>query len=328
MVLDNPSVKTMLSPYIWSDFSQLSVSSECIQQIRSYQPWATRIENDLELLKPKLMMEFLRFGMKWNPVLHQSRFNSLTLARLADPSDGKFRYPVTNKPSREKTDDLCLAEENLDTFWVAADAFCKKLTGTSFPGLLAHDLTRGRTLRRTALWAEPLQQREQEIVPENITNLLLPDSLRVTNTKSGGHNISLPLIKGKIKTRGTDHPASLADTHQHQTGEVIDSPKTKIKVDKRSYTVFKAFFLSPSVRDVPGEVSWKDFVHAMVQRGFEAEKLHGSAWRFTPALNTERAIQFHAPHGALSKLPLTWARRYGRRLEREYGWTGKMFTLA
>ncbi|KAI4703780.1 hypothetical protein J4E89_009749 [Alternaria sp. Ai002NY15] len=329
MVLKEPSVKTLLSPYVWSDFSQLSVSSECIQQIRSYQPWATRIEQDVDLLKPELMMEFLKFGVKWDPVLRKSRFESPALARLADPSGGKFHYPVTDKPSRKKTDALRLAEENLDAFWEAADAFCKKLTGASFPGLLAHDLTHGRALRRTAPWTEPLPRGQKDIPHEHVTDRLLPDTFRVPNTTSGEQNVSLPLVKEKVKTRGTENSISFAGAHHQPTNKVIDSPKPMVTVDKRSYTVFKALFFSPFARDVPGEVSWKDFVHAMVQRGFEAEKLHGSSWRFTPTtLNAERAIQFHAPHGALSKLPLTWARRYGRRLEREYGWTGEMFTLA
>jgi hypothetical protein len=104
---------------------------------------------------------------------------------------------------------------------------------------------------------------------------------------------------------------------------------SRIVVDKRTHKVFKALFFSSYARDAPGEVPWNDFVYALVQRGFVAEKLRGSSWRFTPkALDVDRGIQFHAPHGALSKFPLTWARRYGRRLERAYGWTGDMFVLA
>ena len=314
-----PVVKGLVSSLAWSEFSQLSISSECIQQIRSYQPWATKIQNDVEQLRPLLMSWFRRLGLKWEPIAHLRRFEDVALALKADPSDGKFYYPSTEKQTKKTTDAMRLAEKNLDAFWLAADTFCGNLTGTSLPDLLLRHRDAGRAARRTAPWTEALPQRHEERVDENISNPV---------TTSGEHNKSQALIRGKIKTRGTDVSASLTGTDQRLANETLESPTPKLNVDKRSYLVFKTLFFSPSARDVPGEVSWKDFVHAMVQRGFEAEKLHGSAWRFTPALDTERAIQFHAPHGALSKLPLTWARRYGRRLEREYGWTGEMFTLA
>ncbi|KAI4931004.1 uncharacterized protein J4E92_004838 [Alternaria infectoria] len=311
MVVKEPEAKGLLSSFVWSDFSQIAISSECIQQIRSYQPWATRIENDYGLLNHEVSGEFLSLGMRWAAVAPMKRFKSVTLARLADPSDGKFHYPVTEKHCRDTTNALRLAEENLDIFWEAADAFCKKQTGATYPDLLAHDITRGRSLRRTAPWIEPTTQYDDEILPQYVYKPLLPT------------------IKEKTKTRGVADPVSLSALHQPEPYELLNLPQLQVTVNKRSYLVFKALFFSPLARDVPAEVPWKDFVHAMVQRGFEAEKLHGSSWRFTPTtLAAERAIQFHAPHGALSKLPLTWARRYGRRLEREYGWTGEMFTLA
>ncbi|KAI4656274.1 hypothetical protein J4E93_000993 [Alternaria ventricosa] len=319
MATREPVVKGLMSSFVWSEFSQLSVSSECIQQIRSYQPWATRIQNDVEHLRPQLMSWFRHFGLKWEPIAHLRRFDDVALALKGDPSDGKFYYPSTERQGHKTTDLMRLAEASLDSFWSAADSFCENLTGKSFPRLLLQHRDAGRAVHRTAPWSEPFPLHDEEIPPEHIINPL---------NASGEPNRPLPSIKEKIKTRGIGNSISLTGSHQRQTDEVVHSSKPKIKLDKRSYLVFKTLFFSPSARDVPGEVSWKDFVHALVQRGFQAEKLHGSAWRFTPTLDTERAIQFHAPHGALSKLPLTWARRYGRRLEREYGWTGKMFTLA
>ncbi|KAI4644696.1 uncharacterized protein J4E78_009515 [Alternaria triticimaculans] len=323
LVIKHPAAKDLLSPFVWADFSQLSVSSECIQQIRSYQPWSTQIEYEMDSRMHELSLEFRHFTEVWGPVSGMRRFDDVKLARMADPADGKFHYPITERRSRTITDTLRLAEKNLDAFWKTADAFCKRLAGASFPDILKRDITRGRSIRRTAAWTEPTTHRDERPQPQSIYKALPSES------RSGDEDIrSLAKIKKKIKTRGTCGPASLADIQEPESFERLDSPPPQVTVDKRSHLVFKTLFFSPSARDVPGEVSWKDFVHAMVQRGFEAEKLHGSAWRFTPALNTERAIQFHAPHGALSKLPLTWARRYGRRLEREYGWTGEMFTLA
>ena len=324
LVIKHPAAKDLLSPFVWADFSQLSVSSECIQQIRSYQPWSAHIEYEMRSREEELAVEFWHFTEMWGPVSTMRRFDDLKLARMADPSDGKFRYPITERRSRTTTDTLRLAERNLDAFWKTADAFCKKLAGATFPNILKRDITRGRSIRRTAAWVESTTHRDEVFHFQSIYKALPSESL-------GGDEDIKPLakIKKKIKTRGTCDPVSLADEQQLKSCEPLDSPPPQMTVDRRSHLVFKTLFFSPSARDVPGEVSWKDFVHAMVQRGFEAEKLHGSSWRFTPTtLSAERAIQFHAPHGALSKLPLTWARRYGRRLEREYGWTGEMFTLA
>lgn len=81
-------------------------------------------------------------------------------------------------------------------------------------------------------------------------------------------------------------------------------------------------------RNQPGDTPWTDFLHAMVSTGFSAQKLQGSAWQFTPHnLDVEQPIQFHEPHPT-HKLPFTWARRFGRRLARTYGWRGDMFRLA
>ncbi|KAI4612870.1 hypothetical protein J4E80_006925 [Alternaria sp. BMP 0032] len=323
LVIKHPAAKDLLSPFVWADFSQLSVSSECIQQIRSYQPWSAHIEYEMRSREEELAVEFWHFTEMWGPVSTMRRFDDLKLARMADPSDGKFRYPITERRSRATTDTLRLAERNLDAFWKTADALCKKLAGATFPNILKRDITRGRSIRRTAAWTEPTTHLDDGAHPQPTYKALTIETLGCDE-----HIKPSAISKKKIKTRGTCDPASLADK-QLKSCEPLDSSPPQLTVDKRSHLVFKTLFFSPSARDVPGEVAWKDFVHAMVQRGFEAEKLHGSSWRFTPTtLGAERAIQFHAPHGALSKLPLTWARRYGRRLEREYGWTGEMFTLA
>jgi hypothetical protein len=55
--IKEPAFKVLLSSYVWSDISRMSIPSECIQQIRSYQPWATLIEHDIDLLEPTLILD-------------------------------------------------------------------------------------------------------------------------------------------------------------------------------------------------------------------------------------------------------------------------------
>jgi hypothetical protein len=105
-------------------------------------------------------------------------------------------------------------------------------------------------------------------------------------------------------------------------------PAATLAVDKRAFKVYSTLFHSPDSPNQPGEIAWPDFLHAMVEAGFGAMKLQGSAWHFTPERSdVDRSIQFHEPHPG-NKLPFTWARRYGRRLTRAYGWTRESFTLA
>lgn len=59
--------------------------------------------------------------------------------------------------------------------------------------------------------------------------------------------------------------------------------------------------------------------------GFTAQKMFGSVWRFQPGDKAKaagfdaRSINFHEPHGPVTKLNHVIARRIGRRLNRAYG---------
>jgi hypothetical protein len=78
----------------------------------------------------------------------------------------------------------------------------------------------------------------------------------------------------------------------------------------------------------PGEVSWNNFVHALVSSGkFAEEKLHGLASQFTGVDGVEQSsVLFHKPHPG-SKLPFVIARLYSRRLNRRYGRERGIFEL-
>ena len=129
----------------------------------------------------------------------------------------------------------------------------------------------------------------------------------------------------KAKTHGLPVPINRLESDETLVEEK-DQQRT-FHVDKRAHNVFRTMFHSPPSRDHPGDAPWQDFLHSMMSTGFSAPKLQGSAWQFTPTeLETEQFIQFHEPHPTY-KLPFTWARRFGRRLAKTYGWEGDMFQL-
>jgi hypothetical protein len=114
---------------------------------------------------------------------------------------------------------------------------------------------------------------------------------------------------------------------EEQDPSPAEDTQCTIKLKNRALKVFKTLFYNPSQSDLPGEISWADFLYAMAATGFAPEKLYGSIWQFTPSkLDVERSIQFHEPH-PVGKIPFRTARRIGRRLSRAYGWHGAMFVL-
>jgi hypothetical protein len=73
-------------------------------------------------------------------------------------------------------------------------------------------------------------------------------------------------------------------------------------------------------------VKWNKFLHAMTQCNCAVEKLQGSAWQFTLLnhMSIERSIHFHEPHPN-NDIPFIMSRRFGRRLERVFGWNKATF---
>jgi len=98
-----------------------------------------------------------------------------------------------------------------------------------------------------------------------------------------------------------------------------------IAIGHRALKIFSILFNNPNDHELPGEVSWNDFLHALSSAGFSIEKQRGSAWLFMPSLvEGWHPIIFHEPHPS-SKIPIHVALRHGRRLMRSYGWTSQTF---
>ncbi|KAF1842159.1 uncharacterized protein K460DRAFT_420100 [Cucurbitaria berberidis CBS 394.84] len=345
LVTSEPSARALITPLVWADFSQLSTSSECIHQIRSYQPWATRMERDMqlptlegtskvELKYENIIEDYMAFTDKWSTIVRQKRFEGADLASVGDPGDGRFTYPIIGERNRTNTELLCKAENHLDVFWQSVDAYCKKMVGARFPDLLDRDITHGRTLRRTPAWEDPAPA--QKATEKTFLNTPKYDCqpCSLTNHEEASEEIGkfekLSLsTEVKPKARGADL-AQEANTSPPKSPDIAPSlalHATK-KVDKRSLKVFKALFYTPLSSDIPGELQWTDFLHAMTKLGFSVKKLRGSAWKLTPGdFGVGGSIQFHEPHPG-KRLSLECARRYGRRLEMRYGWTSEMFILA
>ncbi|XP_014559917.1 hypothetical protein COCVIDRAFT_90694, partial [Bipolaris victoriae FI3] len=135
-----------------------------------------------------------------------------------------------------------------------------------------------------------------------------------------------PKTKGSLESVIVDVPP----THMVGTADEGSVPQV-FRLDKRALKAMKTLFHVPQSDhdDLPKGVKWHEFKRAMAHIGFAVEKLQGSAWQFTPgeSLHVRRAIQFHEPH-PVSDITYIMAKRFGRRLERVYGWNGASFRPA
>lgn len=267
-------------------------------------------------------------------ILDAFQLKSLTrIVPLGIPTDGTFHYPLSRRRNKENTQAMRQAEENLDTFWSAVDQlmFSKcgqsQLNGSALQQRLLSQLS--HKLQRTPEWIEkpPRQQQKQtgnvdEAMAESLYKPFSTLYFGVTTEDEGiSKKKTISTSKTKVKTRGIPLPSNSTNISE-------PTEPTLIKVDNRAYKTFRTLFFNPSVTSSPGEVSWNDFIHAILStKLFTAEKLYGSAWQFQKiAGSCQSRIQFHEPHPR-GKLPFVTARRYGRRLNRAFGWDGGSFVL-
>ena len=279
------------------------------------------IERDMEENRAELDENYYEMFKSWIASSQKISFDDTQIHRLADPTDGKFDYPIHRRRNKQNVALLRKAEANLDAIWAAVDQSVSDGM-QSLLDLVAHLLNNDRSIQRTPEWVEaentmkPVQQ--EEYVYRPFSALFHDRNKQITGTFD---RASLSNKGAKVKTTGV--AAAEADADEQAPENALETTEpTTIPVDKRAHKVFRTMFHSPNNPDTPGEIPWTDFLHSMVSVGFSAEKLHGSAWSFTPrALNTglERSNKFHEPH-PVSKVPYLVARRYGRRLARAYGW--------
>lgn len=328
-----PEAAAMISSYVAMLFGELSILAECIRQVSIYQPWANSFEIALidreEGIKNEFAQRFQTLG-KVMGAMNDKRL--VGISDFGDPSDNKFEYPVHKKRNKINVDKMREAEENLALLWDNLDARFRDdhvdLTGTALKNLLLQP----RALQRTPEWTEPAVVNQKDGGSKAITsaavdelykpfsNLFIGEGTKQTSTSASKHS------KSKVKTRGISTAAN-ENAMPGVDPSASEPPDTQptFKVDARALKVFRVVFFDPTANTTPGEVAWNDFLQAMVTTGFAAQKLYGSVWHFQPTeLDVDRSIQFHEPHPK-GKLPFVVARRYGRRLNRAYGWFGGMF---
>ncbi|KAI9933596.1 hypothetical protein MW887_008069 [Aspergillus wentii] len=297
------SIKNLISPWVMSTISDLSVLSECQRQISYFQPWAATFETTINDKRDEIKEDYVK-------------------------KYGRFFYPIDKRRTQETTVAMQRAEASLDAFWKKVDSSFINKNGISQHSAIRHLLLKDRIMHRTPDWVEPSKDKSATATT-TMDDLCLPLSELYFDLEQRTQRTIRSDEKGgpsrvKVKTRGTAAPSR--EQPQPTSNHGPDVQPT-MAVDRRAHKVFSALFYTPSRTSQPGEVSWTDLLHAMGSTGFLVEKLYGSVWQFSPQnLDVERSIQFHESHPS-GKIPFRTARRHGRRLNRAYGWHSAMFKL-
>ncbi|KAL8669226.1 MAG: hypothetical protein Q9168_006175 [Polycauliona sp. 1 TL-2023] len=238
-----------------------------------------------------------------------------------------FDYPSHKPRTASSTAKLRSAEDALDNLWQQIDQLFVCKTGKTLKSLEGKRINYC-DVRRTPAWIEPTTSTEcNSQVPENVDVALALATLELRTESTVDRSQQLA-VREKTKTRNAaafEGPANTLDANTDPLAATANISNPKLTVKKKAFNTFAALFGKLVGDTLPGELPWIDFMKAMVNIGFGAEKLQGSAWLFKAAEKSKfGSIIFHEPHPE-SKLPMQWARRIARRLNRNFGWTADTF---
>ncbi|KDN64659.1 hypothetical protein CSUB01_04297 [Colletotrichum sublineola] len=326
-----PQAKELVSAHVAAMIGNLAVLSQCINQIDLFQPWARGYEAALVDREAGIKDEFARRTAPWAEMLNALEGDAITQAKLGDPSDNRFSYPSEKRRTQATTAAMISAERSLDAFWAYVDrrmrARITDVQSTAVWRLISQD----RALQRTPEWVEEPTTatiERKQTRPSHDPSPTTPFGGYGDSRKDTDRTTQTP--KAKVKTRGAPSQEPLGDAAPVPPADVAarGDGVALVHVDARSLKVMRTLFFDPTVTSHPGEIAWKDFLHALTSTGwFTAEKLYGSVWQFQRVNGPDQSrVQFHEPHPH-GKIPFTTARRHGRRLNRHYGWTRDMFVL-
>lgn len=330
LIHDSPQQKRRLTSYVSAVFSDLALLSTIIRQLFSFFPWSSSFERKMAGLD-KLNDSFAMDGLHLRETLDKDHGfpGGAETSRIQLPITVSLLYPAHKAHNEANVRALRRAESNLDAFWGSIDDFFLRTNGESLLQLLCKYTTSPRELHRTPEWVqsvEPLIEQPQatleDVLPLKRIEFTPEKSVRFRGQK----------LPTKVKTRGHSDTSKRTENMTTQLVTASDSKLDKQnplpcipKLSSRATKVFCTIFCTPGSNKPQHEISWKDFLHSMTSIGFAAEKLYGSVWHFTPeTFEADRSIHVHEPHPS-GKIAFYHARGLGRRLNRNYGWTGDMF---
>jgi hypothetical protein len=336
LVQAEPEAGRMIAPYLLGLIGDLSIISHYLEQVDKHICCAGVYitQRQKEVIEDELFAR-LRPCQSVFSYLHPRKLADVS--KVADSFTHKFSYPIDKRRTKENVATLRKAEQDLDDFWKYIEDQTDGLPATATGRLL---MEKG-SLYRTPPWVEPPAAGKAKAVMSNPVAALDPAAapapvatlnpfspLHVGESKPSKAVLDVIPLRNKTKTRGTPNPPAVPTLDPPAPTMADAQPPLSVPVDHRALKVFRVLFYNPDKTSSPGEVAWRDFLHAMNAAGLCPQKLYGSVWQFQPTglALLVRAIQFHEPHPS-GKIPFWVARRHGRRLWRAYEWCGETFVV-
>lgn len=302
LLQSEPEAKNLISAHVASTIGDLSIIAQCLRQLELYQPWANGFEFQFVDYADAIKEDFANQNTKWVALVFGFQDKDLVksqIVELGEPTGGKFDYPIGKRRTQQQVETMRQAEANLDAFWASVDermqAKKANIQGTAVKKLFAAD----RALQRTAEWVPPPKPEPgaaNKTVPlqDDVDQILTRPFSALYFGSQATHRpfMASHAAKNKVKTRGIPNSKQDDQGSDSEAGQNSMDPQPQFAVDARAFKVFRTLFHNPRVTSTPGEVSWIDFLHAMMSTGFVAEKLYGSVWQFQPTkLDVEKSIQ-------------------------------------
>jgi len=98
-------------------------------------------------------------------------FKGISVAKVGMPSDGRFQYPPDKRRTRQNTEIMRQADQNLDLFWQIVDVQYKKTSGRDRNQVVQHHFKEGCQLERTPEWIESIKEPKTKKAVENAEEL-------------------------------------------------------------------------------------------------------------------------------------------------------------
>ncbi|KAI1320308.1 hypothetical protein F5Y16DRAFT_417493 [Xylariaceae sp. FL0255] len=295
----------------------------CFNQINSYLPWAQNFATFTRDRFNHFTNEKQKFFNQLEQTLEAvSAINFIDFVGLFDPTDRKFDVPVGSPQTKEVVDTRRRSEKSLDQVWKVVDDSIRKTLREYRTQTQQQLWSQNRPLERTPEWTEPevIPSSNQERHSESFFEMSISDPTISRRWKPG------PPPREKQKTRPANVPAKEEEIAPPVALNSAAPIPSTIFVNRRSMKVFEMLFYTPGLKFPPGEVRWKDFVHALASTGLTEITQTGGSGRLFRNKQGQMSITFHEPHPG-DKLSFTQARKNGRRLTFNFAWTGNTFRL-
>ena len=107
LLQSEPLAQELLSSYLTEVVSDLSIISQCLNQLNVYHPWAQRWEIYMGDRKEGLEKEYKKWSEPWGrvrPAVQEKHLNRVV--KLGEPSGGKFTYPFEKRRTKKNVEAL------------------------------------------------------------------------------------------------------------------------------------------------------------------------------------------------------------------------------